>query len=219
MDPTPTEAAPLSHDWIPDSNFFHLLDAEDARVTAAVKAAGCPDCGGRLDQANYPRKPRGGDLAAAGEIFRAAPKPVLCARWLPAAKDAAVIGVSGPASLPGDHGRGDHVAGRGGDIAAAADGGPLASLVGCRPGYPVVDRDAGPPMAGRGAGGDLAGGAHRAPAAPAVAGRRVDDDSADADASVRRSMSRFCEGERRPRRSWRSRDSPPVLYGERHHDG
>ena len=59
----------MSHDWIPDINFFHLLDAEDARNTAAVKAGGCPDCGGRLDQANYPRKPRGGELGAAGEIF------------------------------------------------------------------------------------------------------------------------------------------------------
>lgn len=59
----------MSHDWIADINFFRLLDAEDARTTAAVKASGCPDCGGRLDQANYPRKPRGGELGAAGEIF------------------------------------------------------------------------------------------------------------------------------------------------------
>jgi hypothetical protein len=59
----------LSHDQIADINFFHLLDAEDARVAAGVKASGCPDCGGRLDQANYPRKPRGGDIGAAGEIF------------------------------------------------------------------------------------------------------------------------------------------------------
>ena len=79
MDPTPTEATSLSHDWIPDSNFFHLLDTEDARVAAAVKAAGCPDCGGRLDQANYPRKPRGGDLGAAGEIFELR-RSLCCAR-------------------------------------------------------------------------------------------------------------------------------------------
>jgi hypothetical protein len=59
----------LSHDWIADTNFFQLLDAEDARIAAAVKAANCPDCGGRLDQANYPRKPRGGEIGAAGEIF------------------------------------------------------------------------------------------------------------------------------------------------------
>ncbi len=59
----------MSHDWIADINFFHLLDAEDARTAANVKASGCPDCGGRLDQANYPRKPRGGELCAAGEIY------------------------------------------------------------------------------------------------------------------------------------------------------
>ena len=59
----------MSHDWIPDINFFQLLDAEDARNTAAVRARGCPDCGGRLDQANYPRKPRGGEFGAAGEGF------------------------------------------------------------------------------------------------------------------------------------------------------
>lgn len=59
----------MSHDWIPDINFFHVLDAEDARTAAAVRASGCPDCGGRLDQANYPRKPRGGEIGAAGELF------------------------------------------------------------------------------------------------------------------------------------------------------
>ena len=59
----------MSHDWIADRNFFQLLDAEDARVTAEVKAGGCPDCGGRLDQANYPRKPRGGDIGTVGEVF------------------------------------------------------------------------------------------------------------------------------------------------------
>lgn len=69
----------MSHDWIPDINFFHLLDAEDARVVAAVKAAGCPDCGGRLDQANYPRKPRGGDVGAAGEMFERR-RSLCCAR-------------------------------------------------------------------------------------------------------------------------------------------
>lgn len=59
----------MSHDWIADINFLDLLDAEDARVTAAVKSKGCEDCGGRLDRADYPRKPRGGDIAIAGEGF------------------------------------------------------------------------------------------------------------------------------------------------------
>ena len=59
----------MSHDWIADINFLDLLDAEDARVTAAVKSKGCTDCGGRLDRADYPRKPRGGEIAIAGEGF------------------------------------------------------------------------------------------------------------------------------------------------------
>lgn len=57
----------MSHDWIADDNFFALLNAEDARTAAAVKAGGCPHCGARLDYANYPRKPRGGELGSAGE--------------------------------------------------------------------------------------------------------------------------------------------------------
>jgi hypothetical protein len=59
----------LSHDWIADRKFLDLLDAEDARVITEVKTRGCPDCGGRLDRADYPRKPRGGDVGAAGEVF------------------------------------------------------------------------------------------------------------------------------------------------------
>lgn len=59
----------MSHDWIPDLNFFKQLDDEDARIAAEVKAGGCPECGGRLDRADYPRKPRGGELGADGEVF------------------------------------------------------------------------------------------------------------------------------------------------------
>jgi len=57
----------LSDDWIPDLNSFKQLDDEDARIAAQVKAVGCPECGGRLDCADYPRKPRGGEIAEAGE--------------------------------------------------------------------------------------------------------------------------------------------------------
>ena len=60
----------MSHDLIFDRNFFDLLDQEDARRAAADRAAGCPACAGRLDQARYPRKPRGGDVALAGEALR-----------------------------------------------------------------------------------------------------------------------------------------------------
>lgn len=59
----------MSHDFVPEFQFFQLLDAEDERVTSAVKASGCPTCGGRLDRADYPRKPRGGDMGLAGETL------------------------------------------------------------------------------------------------------------------------------------------------------
>lgn len=55
------------HTSIVDDKFFEQLEEEDARVAAGVKVAGCPHCAGRLDRADYPRKPRGGDLAAGGE--------------------------------------------------------------------------------------------------------------------------------------------------------
>ena len=38
-----------------------LLPRIDADLAAKARAAGCPECGGRLDVANYPRKPRGAD--------------------------------------------------------------------------------------------------------------------------------------------------------------
>ena len=38
-----------------------LLPRIDADLAARTRAAGCPVCGGRLDVANYPRKPRGAD--------------------------------------------------------------------------------------------------------------------------------------------------------------
>ena len=38
-----------------------LLPRIDADLAAGARAAGCPVCGGRLDVANYPRKPRGAE--------------------------------------------------------------------------------------------------------------------------------------------------------------
>lgn len=38
-----------------------LLPRIDADLAASTRANGCPVCGGRLDVANYPRKPRGAD--------------------------------------------------------------------------------------------------------------------------------------------------------------
>jgi hypothetical protein len=57
----------MLHSFVADDRFFGLLAQEDARVAALVKGAGCHLCGGRLDQANYPRKPRGGAIGAVGE--------------------------------------------------------------------------------------------------------------------------------------------------------
>lgn len=59
----------MSHDWIGDESFFRQLDQEDARKAAAIRAAGCAACGGRLDRGDYPRKPRGGAIGIAGELF------------------------------------------------------------------------------------------------------------------------------------------------------
>ena len=50
----------MCHEDLFDDKLLELLAAEDARVARITKAAGCPRCGGRLDRADYPRKPRGG---------------------------------------------------------------------------------------------------------------------------------------------------------------
>jgi len=41
------------------ASFFAFLFQIDVDLAAQAKALGCPDCGGRLDGSNYPRKPRG----------------------------------------------------------------------------------------------------------------------------------------------------------------
>ena len=49
---------------------FERLMAWDEELARQVAAARCPHCGGPLHQANYWRKPRGGLIAEAGEVFR-----------------------------------------------------------------------------------------------------------------------------------------------------
>ncbi|MGH8696170.1 MAG: hypothetical protein ACREVS_06810 [Burkholderiales bacterium] len=53
------------HAVLSDSRFFSTLTTFDEDLAAQERAAGCR-CGGRLDSARYPRKPRGGppDLGA-----------------------------------------------------------------------------------------------------------------------------------------------------------
>ena len=52
------------------SEFFEGLRAIDAEISARVAAEACRFCGGRVNQGNYLRKPRGGLLAGAAERFR-----------------------------------------------------------------------------------------------------------------------------------------------------
>ena len=61
------QRGPLLHEIAVDDKFIGHLESEDARVAARTQAGGCPHCQGRLDRADYPRKPRGGDIAPAGE--------------------------------------------------------------------------------------------------------------------------------------------------------
>ncbi len=43
-----------------DLRFYRLLSEIDADLASEARADRCPRCGGRLDSATYPRKPRGG---------------------------------------------------------------------------------------------------------------------------------------------------------------
>ena len=51
----------MSHKYLKQASLYPLLDRVDRDLAAQVQAAGCPKCDGRLDVANYPRKPRGVD--------------------------------------------------------------------------------------------------------------------------------------------------------------
>jgi hypothetical protein len=50
----------LCHKLLEDARLFDLKKRFDEDLAAKTKAARCPQCGGRLDVADYPRKPRGG---------------------------------------------------------------------------------------------------------------------------------------------------------------
>jgi hypothetical protein len=53
-----------------DGEFFAGLERLDAAIASHVAAARCRYCGGPLHRGDYPRKPRGGLVSAAGEAFR-----------------------------------------------------------------------------------------------------------------------------------------------------
>lgn len=52
-----------------DVQFLQSLIALDEAIGEQVRAAGCGHCGGRLDRADYARKPRGGTVAAGAEAW------------------------------------------------------------------------------------------------------------------------------------------------------
>lgn len=60
---------PDSHEYGVDVQFLQALVAIDERTTASVQAARCEHCGGRLDRADYARKPRGGAVARGAEAW------------------------------------------------------------------------------------------------------------------------------------------------------
>ena len=60
----------MSHESRLGEEWFASLEEFDRQIAEAVAAAGCRYCGGPLHQGNYQRKPRGGNIAEAGEAFR-----------------------------------------------------------------------------------------------------------------------------------------------------
>lgn len=57
----------MFHEIELDSSFFGQLHRVDEALCAAAQAKGCACCQGRLDRADYSRKPRGGWFGTAGE--------------------------------------------------------------------------------------------------------------------------------------------------------
>jgi hypothetical protein len=60
----------LSHIVEYDAKFLRALAEIDAQHADRVRRDGCPECGGALDRADYPRKPRGELGEAAGDYER-----------------------------------------------------------------------------------------------------------------------------------------------------
>jgi hypothetical protein len=59
----------LYAEWVGDARLYAFLWECDRDLAAEARAGGCVVCGGRVDSARYPRKPRGGpaDLGPAFE--------------------------------------------------------------------------------------------------------------------------------------------------------
>jgi hypothetical protein len=59
----------MVHGYGADAKWFATLTEIDEVFAQRVRDAGCSDCGGPLDRADYERKPRG-DLGEAAEVYR-----------------------------------------------------------------------------------------------------------------------------------------------------
>lgn len=60
----------MLHETAADHKLLPSLWEEDLRIALLAQAAGCPFCPGRLDRADYPRKPRGGEGILDGDPDR-----------------------------------------------------------------------------------------------------------------------------------------------------
>ncbi len=49
----------MCHDLLGDASLHRRLLSIDQDLASEARARGCPECGGRLHRADYPRKPRG----------------------------------------------------------------------------------------------------------------------------------------------------------------
>jgi len=71
----------MSHGVGADASFAAALRQTDLELCSAVQRAGCPNCLGKLDRSDYPRKARGGGIFAEAELDREASRRLsLCCR-------------------------------------------------------------------------------------------------------------------------------------------
>ena len=57
--PKTTKRIKMSHKLLQNASFYELLIKIDMELAAVTKQNGCPNCGEKLDVANYPRRPLG----------------------------------------------------------------------------------------------------------------------------------------------------------------
>ena len=58
------------HGLFSDASFYGFLHQCDADIAGAARAGGCGECRGRVDTANYERRPRGGPSELGAEYDR-----------------------------------------------------------------------------------------------------------------------------------------------------